>query len=258
MKVLKLGGSVITKKDEPMTPNLENIKRLACEIKRSNKKKLIIIHGGGSYGHPLAQKFDLTQGYKNKTQLRGFTQTHQAMLKLNVIIMQAFLETGLPTISVSPSSFIIASNDKIKEMETTIVSNYIELGMIPVLFGDPVLDYIKGITILSGDQLAVVLAKKLGAKSIVFGVDIDGVFTSDPKISTNSKLIEVLDVNDFEGQISVGGALPTDVTGGMLSKLREASSAVKEGIEVTLVNAGKRKRIEKALKDEEVTGTRLV
>jgi isopentenyl phosphate kinase len=249
---------VITKKDEPMTPNMENIERLANEIKESNEKKLIIIHGGGSFGHPLAKKYDLTQGYHNKNQLHGFVKTHQAMLKLNAIITGTLYETGMLTIAVTPNSFVITLGKKIVDIDTKVLSRYIEMEIIPVLYGDPVLDEKTGFTILSGDQLAVVLAKKLNAERIVFGVDVDGVFTSDPKIHDDSKLIDLLDVENFEEKISVEGALPTDVTGGMLSKLKEASEAVKAGIEVILVNANKEKRVEKALKGEYVKGTKLV
>ncbi|NIU83572.1 MAG: hypothetical protein GWN64_08900, partial [Candidatus Thorarchaeota archaeon] len=211
-----------------------------------------------SYGHPLAKKYNLTDGYEDKNQLKGFIETHQAMLKLNTIITKTLNEEGILTIAIAPNNFLITSNNEIKEINTKVLSRYVEMDIIPVLYGDPVLDHMKGFTILSGDQLAVVLAKKLRAKRIVFGADVDGVFTSDPKIDKDSKLIKVLNVNDFEEKISVKGALSTDVTGGMLSKIREASEAVKAGIEVILVNANKEKRVEKALTGKDVKGTKLV
>ena len=54
MQILKLGGSVITHKDEYFSPHNENIERLAEEIKKSSSKSLVIIHGAGSFGHPVA------------------------------------------------------------------------------------------------------------------------------------------------------------------------------------------------------------
>jgi len=48
MQVLKLGGSVVTVKDEPKTPHMDNIKRLAEEIKAAWPTPLILVHGGGS------------------------------------------------------------------------------------------------------------------------------------------------------------------------------------------------------------------
>ena len=57
--VLKLGGSVITEKERNLTPNLNSIDRLAREIAEANVKGLMIVHGGGSYGHPLAKQYNI-------------------------------------------------------------------------------------------------------------------------------------------------------------------------------------------------------
>ncbi|UCH38405.1 MAG: hypothetical protein JSV76_06030, partial [Candidatus Bathyarchaeota archaeon] len=51
LTLLKLGGSVITNKEKPCTPNHSVIMRLAHEIKRANITPLVIVHGGGSFGH---------------------------------------------------------------------------------------------------------------------------------------------------------------------------------------------------------------
>ncbi|MBS7631517.1 amino acid kinase, partial [Candidatus Bathyarchaeota archaeon] len=61
--ILKLGGSVVTEKDKPVTPNKENIKRLSREIAEAGEGELILIHGGGSYGHPVADEYNLSEGY---------------------------------------------------------------------------------------------------------------------------------------------------------------------------------------------------
>jgi isopentenyl phosphate kinase len=41
------------------TPNNRAIIRLAGEIKRTDVKSLIIVHGGGSFGHPFAKKYEI-------------------------------------------------------------------------------------------------------------------------------------------------------------------------------------------------------
>ena len=79
---MKLGGSVVTIKDKPLTPNRKTIVRLADEIQRANVKPLIIIHGGGSFGHTVAKEYEIAGGYKNSRQLIGLSKTHQAMLAL--------------------------------------------------------------------------------------------------------------------------------------------------------------------------------
>lgn len=257
MKVLKLGGSVITVKDEPMTVDQENLRRLCEEVKAAWPMPLIIVHGGGSFGHPVASKYGIADGFTSERQVPGYARTHQAMVVLNSALVDALLDLGVPSVSVTPSSFIATSDGRIDAVDFWIVGRLVVRGILPVLYGDAVLDRRRGFSILSGDQLAVRLATELGASRLVFGVDVDGVFTSNPKLVPDARLIERLSLEKLEGFIEIGRSLTTDVTGGMLGKVSEAMPAVEAGVEVQIVNATKRDVILKALRGEPVTGTIL-
>lgn len=257
MQVLKLGGSVITVKDEPMTADQENVGRLCEEVKAAWPMPLIIVHGGGSFGHPVASKYGIADGFTSERQVPGYARTHQAMVMLNSIVVDALLDLGVPAVSVTPSSFITTSDGRIDAVDFWIVGRLVVRGILPVLYGDAVIDRRRGFSILSGDQLAVRLATELGASRLVFGVDVDGVFTSNPKLVPDARLIERLPLEKLEGFIKIGRALTTDVTGGMLGKVSEAREAVEAGVEVQIVNATKRDVILKALRGEPVTGTIL-
>ena len=67
MFIVKLGGSVITDKSRENSFKQEIANRLSREIKNANKKS-IIIHGAGSFGHILAKKYNLDQGFKSDEQ----------------------------------------------------------------------------------------------------------------------------------------------------------------------------------------------
>ncbi len=257
MEVLKLGGSVVTDKERPKTARLETIKRLASEIANAGPRQLIIVHGGGSYGHPLAKEYDIVNGYQYPRQLTGFSLTHQAMVELNNIVVSVLLNEGIPAFSVAPSSFIVTNDRRIPDTDFTLVKRAIESNMVPVLYGDSVLDSSMRFTILSGDQLAVRLATDLGASKMLFGVDVDGVYTANPKLVKEAKLIEELSLSQMRGMIKIGEALSTDVTGGMLGKIGEAGAAVEAGIEVQLVNALKPGVVNAALRGEKVPCTWL-
>ena len=257
MEILKLGGSVVTDKERLKTPNIEAITRLASEVATAGPRRLIIIHGGGSYGHPLAKEYAISTGYKSPNQMAGFSLTHQAMVELNKLIVDAFLEAGVPTLSIAPSSFISTEDRRITTVDFALVSRAIESGFVPVLYGDAVLDTVLRFTILSGDQLAVRLATDLNASRIIFGVDVDGVFTANPKLAKEARLMKELFLGQMRGMIKIGEALSTDVTGGMLGKIMEAATAVEAGVEVQLVNALKPGVIQDALRGERVTCTWL-
>jgi isopentenyl phosphate kinase len=257
--MLKLGGSVITMKDRFLTPNTEAINRLAGEIADSRVQHLVIVHGGGSYGHPMAAKYKISEGLREKHQLVGFSETHNAMISLNKIIVKALIDKGLPAFSISPSSFILTRHGRIHDFPLEILTNAINIGFIPVLYGDSVLDYEKGFTILSGDQLISVLAVKLGAEKIIVGVDVDGLYTSDPKTNPSAQLIEHVTLGDLGKLVGgVSGSRSIDVTGGMMGKIFELTLPVMNGIEVMIVNALKPGSIRRALSGENVKGTKIV
>ena len=255
MRILKLGGSVVTHKDEYMSAHTENIKRLAREIADADQYPLVIVHGGGSFGHPVASKHKIAEGMVDVSQVFGFSETHQAMVKLNEIIVDVLLEASVPAFAISPSSMLHTNGKRLKEMDTGLVKEYVELGMVPVLYGDAVLDSEQTFAILSGDQLIAKLSNDLGADRIIFGSDVDGVFTDNPKLNPDAKLLESVSIGNIDA--NVGDATHTDVTGGMLGKLSEAAEAVKGGADVILVNAFEAGRVKAALRGEKVIGTIL-
>jgi len=254
--ILKLGGSVVTRKEKPLTPNLRAIKRLTNEISKANISPLVLVHGGGSFGHPLAEQYGIKEGYKDSSQIMGFSKTHQAMTKLNKLIVDSLINHNIPAVGVQPSSCIVTKAGRIQSMDEKPLKRMLEMGFVPVLYGDAVPDAKLGFTVLSGDQLVSALATKLNAQRIIVGVDVDGLFDADPKIKKTAKKLSHLSLGELKQlQGNVGKSTACDVTGGMFGKIAELLPALEKGISVTIVNATKPGRIYKALKGESIEGT---
>jgi isopentenyl phosphate kinase len=254
--ILKIGGSVITDKDGELVARTEAINRLAEEIQKAQVQSLVIVHGGGSFGHPTAQKYGIKKGFREETQKIGFTETHHVMTVLNGLVMDSLIWHNIPAISVAPSCCVITENGRIKIFEDAVFTSYMKMGFFPVLYGDAILDGKLGFTVLSGDQIVSHLARKMGAKKIVIGVDTDGLYDADPKKEKNAKLYSHLTLSELEKiKDKLGGSTAADVTGGMLGKVSELILAVEQGIPVTMVNAAKPDRVYKALLGEVVEGT---
>lgn len=255
--ILKLGGSVITYKKRRLNSNRKTIARLADEISRANVSPLIIVHGGGSFGHPIAKDYRISEGFKEPSQIIGFSKTHQAMTKLNKILIDALINHNIPAVALQPSSFIVTKSGRIQTIYNDVVEKLLEMGFVPVLYGDAVIDSDKGFAILSGDQLVSILARQLVVDRIIIGVDVDGLFTSDPKKEKdNAKFIERISLQDLEKmQLATGKGIETDVTGAMSGKINELIPALEAGIHVLIVNALKQNYIYKALKRQSVIGT---
>jgi len=256
LTVLKIGGSVITDKSGEPVPRMQNVNRLAEEIKNANMQNLIIVHGGGSFGHPSAQKYAIKEGFKSESQRIGFAETHYAMTLLNGFFMDALILHDVPAVNIMPSSCLLTKNGRIQCFEEAPLKMLLKMGLLPVMYGDVVLDSELGFTVLSGDQLVAYIATKFNAEQIVIGVDVDGIYNADPKADRTAKLFKHLTLEELKTiRNQLDKPTECDVTGGMFGKITELLPAIEQGIPVIIVNAAKPSYVYKALKGEKVEGT---
>lgn len=258
--IIKLGGSVITYKDRS-SPQIRTttIKRLAREIKQilnQNRYQLILVHGAGSFAHPLAKRYDLHHGAKTKEQKFGLSLTQQAMSRLNSLIMASLIKEKIPVISLPPHAFTEQSEGRLWELDYQIIKQYLAQNFVPVLFGDVILDNQWGCSILSGDTIVSCLAQKLGAHKIIFLSDVDGIFDSDPKKNPSARLIQK--VNNHNLQQVLKGLSPNnyrDVTGEMYGKIMSIKKNL-AGVKVLIIN-GQKTRVLVAAVNKDQGGTTL-
>jgi isopentenyl phosphate kinase len=258
--LLKLGGSVITEKEKPFTPNRMVIMRLAKEIKKANVMPLIIIHGGGSFGHPVAKKYEIANGLNQqyRDQLVGFSRTHQAMVALNTFVIDALLLNDIPAFPIQPSSTIFTRNRRISKFIKSPILKMLDLAITPVLYGDAVFDETQGFSILSGDQILAYLAIHFPSERVIMCVDVDGLYTNDPKLNSSAKLLPEISIDTLKiSQLTIGDSISDDVTGGMAGKIAELIPAIEKGCEVNLINGLHVNRLFKALKGMDVKGTTI-
>jgi len=248
---------VITYKEKTLTANSQAIRRLAAEISKADVSCLVLVHGGGSFGHPLAKRYAIKEGYKNDaSQALGFCETRQAMVALNKLVVDALIQRDVPAVAVSPSSCVVTRSGRIQAMMEEALKELLRNEFVPVLYGDAVLDSDMGFTILSGDQLTAYLAVRLNAARIIMGIDVDGLYTSDPKADSSANLVNRITLEELkEMQKRIEEPRVTDVTGGMLGKIAELMPAVERDIPSFIVNAAKPKNVYRALRGEKVIGT---
>ncbi len=254
MIILKLGGSLITDKSKQFEVRSDVLERLAQEIKEGSPGDLVIVHGGGSFGHPVADKYSLQDGFKNKDQIEGLVLTRKVMGDLSRSVINTFHEHKLPVVAIQPSANITCKAGRIEEIDTGVIKKFLDLGTIPVLFGDVVLDKELGFCILSGDQITTYLAEHFKADRVILAADVDGVFDKNPKKSDDVKLISEIKSTD----VDILNSLKTqegDVTGGIKGKIEELIELSKRGVPSQIINALVPGRLKKALRGEEVTGT---
>jgi len=259
--ILKLGGSVITHKSSGRKMvNRKNLERLSLELSRAQKKEkfsIIIIHGVGSFGHIIAGKFKLNDGFKNKKQVKVIPLLRGDLEKLNTKVIKTLMENKLNTMAVHPSSLWTLNNRRLKNANLDMIKNLLKLELTPVLYGDILTDSKLGFSILSGDQIVYYLAKKLNAVKVIVGTDVDGVFDANPKINKGAKLIKEINKHNVK-QFCVNASTAVDVTGGMGGKINELLKLANFGIESEIINISKQGILEKSLRGKKGIGTLIV
>lgn len=249
--LLKIGGSLITdKRKEKGTLKGKNLRRIAKEIDEgfnSELNSLIIIHGAGSYGHPIVKATGINNGIKNKGQVLAFAQTQKLQNELNIRFCEELQKYGLPAIPFQPSASATMRDKKLVALNTDLLRNLLEISLIPVLFGVPAYDEVQRCSILSGDQIITYLAKTLGPKRIILATDVPGV------LNETGEVIKKIDSSNFETiQRLIRESKVSDVTGGMLGKVKELFQI--KGL-VSEIIGGDPGIIQKSLKGEIGLGT---
>jgi len=217
------------------------VERIAAQLPRDD---LLIVHGGGSFGHHLAKEFAITSGFEDRKR-EGFAKIGFDMEDLNLRILNILLERKIPAVSIPPHSFFIYG----EEPRMDVFRKAVELGFAPVTYGDIIFDKEQGINICSGDYLMYHLAKEFRPEKTIFLTDVDGIYDRDPG-QEGAKLIRHLE-RDVEPSTAIK---VDDVTGGIAYKIKMMRK-IADYSKVYVINGFHPERINKVMNDEEFIGT---
>ena len=244
--LIKLGGSVVTFKEKPLTPNLKAINNLMRVIARVNVP-LIIVHGGGSFGHYWSIKYDM-HTKPDDYHPYGISIVHESMVHLNQIIVNFMIKERINAYALMPSTFMSGQRPikrKINELQSIA-----QHGMVPITFGDIVHIKKAKYSVLSGDVIMTILAQALNPSKVLFTLNVDGIYKN---IRTKEIIKEITSRNRSIKLSTV----EADVTGGMQRKVIEAFKIARFGIDVLMINGLKPERIIHAITGSDFEGTTI-
>ena len=242
MILIKLGGSIITNKEKPLSPRKKVIENIAKNLKKIDEP-IIIVHGGGSFGHYWSVKYDM-HTKPEKYNMHGVAIVKNSMIDLNKIILDVLVKNKINPYALPPTDFMSGNKPIIKKVKE--IAKIATSGLIPITYGDALWYGDKKTYILSGDKIMTHLAKILKPRLIIFVLNEDGLY-SDLK---TKKLIY-----ELKGESPKISENKMDVTGGMTRKVEEATIIAKSGMNVFFVNGNKPERIVKAVKNRKYEGT---
>lgn len=255
--IIKLGGSVITDKKRASRANLDSIHRIARELAK-RKERLVLLNGAGSFGHIPVKRCGLDRGFSAQ-KMNSFVQTKLQLLKLQEILTSILCSHGVPAVPFTSSSFMTARSGRLYRADLTPLRKFLSMGFVPLLGGDLVPDLNQGWRVVSADQMASWIAPRIGASMMIYGTDVDGLYSRDPKTADDARLISTVACRDVRSvaKAALGSRMP-DVTLGMRGKILEAERAARRGVEVVIMNLTKPKNLHPILDGKQGKWTRIL
>ncbi len=260
--LIKLGGSIITNKEVPMMVRERSLRILIGEIARARKetKSLFILgHGQGSFAHVPALRYKTIDGFVNGDSLIGMAITQDSAAQINRIVVEECLAQELPAASFSFSSTLVTKNRQKKSWGGQVLEQYLVKGLLPVTYGDVIVDSEQGCTIWSTETIFVFLAQWLQqetsyrVKKVIHINEVAGVLDNKGHVVSEIS-------NDNAGEIKkmITKTKGFDVTGGMWHKIEESLKLAEKKIETLIISGLKKDNLYNALIDKECEGTHVI
>lgn len=215
--VLKLGGSLITDKTGTAELAPERLAAVAESIAATEPASLVLVHGGGSFGHPVAEQHGISETSATRDP-GAIVAIDDAMERLSKAVVSALHEAGVPAVCVRTSSMTWRDADDTVRVTADPIAAMLAEGFVPVLRGDVAVHEGVGASIVSGDDVSIAIAKALSADRVGLCSDVPGVLDEDGTV--------IPTVEAFEDVAAViEGPEGADVTGGIGGKIEAVLQA---------------------------------
>lgn len=269
--LVKLGGSLITDKTRPETARPDVIRRLARELsgaRAASAPHVLLGHGSGSFGHVAAERHGLAAGLPpaaagdpaRRERLAGIVETQARAAELHRLVIAELTAAGALPYSIAPSSALVAAGGHPAEMAAEPAALALALGLLPVTYGDVVLDREQGAAICSTERALLALAERLPAlgwraeRALWLGVTPGVLDDAGRPIAE----ISAADPSSTRAAAAAAGAAAgTDVTGGMRHRVESAIELGRLGVESWIFDGREPGALAAALAGTPPTGTRV-
>lgn len=254
---LKLGGSIITDKENPLTLRERSIERLAGEIgarrSKSPETYLVIGNGAGSFGHYLAKK--LARDSDGSYSRRDAAEIHAAVEKLNSAVVKALRAHEVNAFGIPGTSFAKYKGEDVLITDTAQFESLFSKGAVPCIYGDMLPGSDGKWYVASTEKLFLALSDSLSEQfsldKCLFATNVDGV------LDKKGALTDVISQAGGQTIADHGNKAVIDVTGGMKGKLESAFGLAKIFKEIWIINGKSKGSLYSALRGKP-HGTRVL
>lgn len=221
--VLKFGGTSVG--------NCDKIKKVAKLVKKyyDQKNKIIIVSSAMSgTTDDLIKKSKKISDKFEKSEYDVLVSTGEQITCS--LLAGSLIELGLKSRSWLSWQLPILTegnhtSSRIKKISIKEVMSFVNKGGIPVITGFQGVSIDRRITTVGrggSDASAIAIAKFFGADSCIIYTDVDGVYTTDPKINSKAKKIDKISYEEMLEMTSLGTKVmqPSSIQDALLNNIK--------------------------------------
>ena len=220
--VLKFGGTSVGSIER-----IKKITQIILNYKRKKNKVIVVSSAMSGVTNDLVKKSKLISNNFNKAEydvlVSSGEQAACALIagRLNHLGFKArsWMSWQIPIVTDGPFS-----GARINKILSKDLQKYLKSGGIPVVTGFQGINSDARITTLGrggSDASAIMIAKFLKADECIIYTDVDGVYTTDPKLHKKAKKIKYIHYDEMLEMASLGSKVmqPTSVQDAKLNKI---------------------------------------
>ncbi|MDA1353028.1 MAG: glutamate-5-semialdehyde dehydrogenase [bacterium] len=221
--IVKMGTRILTNESGALDESqIKSIAKQIADIRRTYNKKVILVSSGSIACGMESGKYELRdipdkQAVASVGQVLLMTRYHDAFKSEALTIGQVL---------ITRYSF---RNEMRQNHAIDTINRLLQLGVVPIINENDTVS-IEEIQFGDNDSLAALVATLIDASALILMTDTHGVYTANPTLDSNAKLLSELVGIDDSIFDYVNDVENTKSRGGMKSKLLAAKSATDKGV----------------------------
>ena len=248
--IIKIGTSTLTSGTSGISlPRLVQVVQQISEMQTKGIQVILVTSGGIAAGREALNFPEFPKFVPSKQMLSSVGQPR--LMNIYAEIFQLYGKTV--------SQILLTRSDLSNRRRYLNARNTLEAllsyGVIPIINENDTVAT-EEIRFGDNDNLSAMVANLIDADLLILLTDQDGIFSGDPRVDPNAKLIPLVSSPDIPEEIwnAAGGSKSGLGTGGMATKLEAADLARRSGTSVVIAN-GESPEILKRIVNNEKVGT---
>lgn len=227
--VVKVGTSSLVHEETGLMDldKLEKLVRMLTDLHNRGKEVILVSSGAIAVG---VKRLGLKDKPKDKAGKQACAAVGQANLMM--LYQKIFGEYSVTAAQVLITKYTMIEDVSRRNARATF-SELLKMGVIPVVNENDTVSTDE-IEFGDNDTLSAIVAALVGADLLILLSDIEGLYTDDPRKSSDARFVDVVEVID-DSIIAMGkGAGSAVGTGGMYTKIEAARIATDSGADMVI------------------------